>query len=355
MNFHFARPGFFFCLLLLLPLAFLFFLHFSRRYPVIAAFTGRGHLRLRYICSTLCFILFCASMITALAEPRMGSRLVRKFRRGSDVVLAFDVSRSMQARDSAPVPSAGNNASSRLERSLWIARGLIEASGSPEILNSLAPGGANIHIRFAVAFGKGQSVLAVPLTSDTESVLSVLEALSSDSISSRGTNLETLVDTASGAFIEGSPAGRQIILFSDGEGLSGSLSAAVERAKKRDITVIAIAAGSIAGALIGESSGTSAGGKAGDSTMIRTYLHAGALRSAVERSDGTYIDGNSIAVLRILAEAIFPLAGESSWVFTEETGTLWHIFVLTGLFFLALGTGFTHKSRHASVPLAPRE
>ncbi|MDR0526612.1 MAG: VWA domain-containing protein [Spirochaetaceae bacterium] len=338
---HWTHREFFYYFLGLIPLAALLFIHYKRRFPVVSAFvSGQGSrrisalaikLRWRYFFSSLFFLLFIAALIAAFAAPRTGTRLVREFRRGCDVVFALDISRSMLARDSVPLNyGSTNSASSRLERGIWLAQSLIAASGDEKIMANFAAGGASVHLRFGVAFGKGHSVLAVPLTQDLESVRSLLDSLSSDSMSSRGTNLELLISSASEGFLETAPAGRVIILLSDGEGLSGSLVHAVEQAKRKDITVIAVGLGSPAGMLVRET------GEQDNGDFVRSFLHSDALRGAVERFGGFYIDGNNDGALRLLAEKIFPLAGASSWIFREENGSQWYICVIAALVFLGL-------------------
>lgn len=370
-----TRPDAFYYLLLIIPLAALLFFNYKRRFSVISAFISGGvgggkkqlpllarKLRLRYLFSSLFFLMFIAAVIAAFAGPRAGIRLVREFRRGCDVIFAVDISRSMLARDCLPLPTAqsgANNPSSRLERAVWIARSLVAASEDPAIMaqlagKRLASGGAQIHLRLGVSFGKGEAVLAVPLTHDTEAIRVLLDALSVETMSSRGTNLENIIDSAAKGFLENTPAGRVIILLSDGEGLSGSPSQAVERAKQRDITVIAVGIGSQAGVLVPENgiaptgapSNASSGSASGitlsggpDSEkkdFVRSYLHEDIMRSAVERADGAYIDGNNNEALRGIAEKIFPLAGASSWILREESGSQWHICVIAALIFLSL-------------------
>jgi Ca-activated chloride channel family protein len=351
---RFVRPELLVYLLALIPFALLFALHFKQRFPVVKAFIAgaageetrerlserAARLRLRYILSSFFFLCFMAALIFALAGPLMGSRLVREFRRGSDAVLAFDISRSMLVRDSSPVPSAGGAiASTRLERALYLARALIAAS-EPSQTGPSRQGGAKLPgVRFAVAIGKGRGALAVPLTEDTESVSSVLDALSSDMMSSRGTNLENLIGAAESAFLDNAPAGRQIILFSDGDDLSGSFAHAVERAKLKDVSVCAVGLGSISGAPVPAAPGESA--------LIRSSLHADSLRGAVERCAGVYIDGNRADAPRLIAEAVIPSASSSSWVFREEAASYWHIFVILGIAFLCASLSFRLKRRPA--------
>jgi Ca-activated chloride channel family protein len=68
----------------------------NRREPLLR------ELRLRMIMSDIFFLFFLGLLIVALAGPRWGIRIVADYRRGLDVVLAFDVSRSMNVRDCPP-------------------------------------------------------------------------------------------------------------------------------------------------------------------------------------------------------------------------------------------------------------
>ena len=141
------------------------------------------------------FLVFLSSLVVALAGPRWGVGFAADYRRGVDVILAMDVSRSMQVRDSGP----GKN--SRLDSGIAIAR---------DLASSLRD------VRIGAAVGKGRGVLAVPLTYDSAAVLNFLDSLDGFSVTGAGTNLESLIDAASGAFRDDSPGRREIILFSDG-------------------------------------------------------------------------------------------------------------------------------------------
>ncbi|MDR3324832.1 MAG: VWA domain-containing protein [Spirochaetaceae bacterium] len=343
-------------LLALIPVAALMFLRYKQRFLLIsrlisgapsalnAGGNGASLLRTRYVFSSVFFLLFLGAQIAALADPRMGSRLVREFQRGCDVVLAMDISRSMNVRDAASMPDsgdeAGKNASTRLERSRWIARNLVEGSGDSAV-------GGSVFLRFGLAIGKGRGVLAVPVSSDGEAVLAVLDALSSSTMNSWGTNLERLLDAAGNGFLEDSPAGRQIVLFTDGEGLEGSLFSSMERLMRDDVSVIAVGLGSAQGALIPENGDAPSGG---ENVLVRSFLRADALKSAVERGGGAYIDGNRDDAVNLIAEKIFPLAENSSWVFREESGALWHIFVVAGMVFLLLSMAAKKSARTTSLP-----
>jgi Ca-activated chloride channel family protein len=255
---------------------------FKRRTRALLYLVGRTdgssllrELGFRYTLSVLFFLAAMAAVILALAGPRWGQRLVPEFRRGLDVVLAFDVSRSMNAQDTAP---------SRIRRASAIAMDVAAAS----------PG-----IRFGVALGKGGGVLALPLTSDRESVAALCSSLSDAVMSSRGTDLERLLDSAAKGFLASSSARRLVVLFSDGESLSGKPESAASRLSEAGIVLAAVGLGTAEGApvpgAVPESSGMA----------IRSSLREPTLRDAASRTGGSYIDGNSanasVELIRILS------------------------------------------------------
>jgi Ca-activated chloride channel family protein len=281
-------------------------------------------------------------MCTALAGPRFGVHYVRELHQGSDIVLAFDLSRSMNVRDAAPLPySAAWNAaremgtagirgalsSSRLERSIYTARILLE--------NIISSGGGFKDIRFGAALGKGEAILAVPLTDDTEAIFALLNSLTSLAITSRGTNLEKILDAASEAFQDDFPASRSIVLFSDGETLTGSLPAALERLRRRDIKTFTIGAGSIYGAVVPDADSFEGVNSTGKKAAITSYLRPDILESIAEQTGGAYIDGDSDSaaaqlVLKINSN-ITPPDENGAWTLREESSVQRHLFVIAGL------------------------
>jgi Ca-activated chloride channel family protein len=296
-----------------------------------------------------CFLLFAANLILALAEPHWGYRQVPEFRRGEDVVLAFDLSRSMEVPD---VLSPGGSVS-RLDRALALARELVKA------LSGLDPGeyAGTAHrtvpvrrvlpVRFAVAAGKGMGILTVPLTDDTEAVLGFLEGLSSSTVTGRGTNLESLANAAAGAFTETFPTRRRIILFSDGEGLSGSFIAAVEELKEANITISAVGLGTEAGGPVplNEGQGYLLGE---DGLPVYSFLRAEILRNAAEQTGGIYIEGSREDAAALLAGHLDlrPAEGAAAGFKTEPENRR-HIFILLAIGALGIGK-LTEKRRRTN-------
>jgi Ca-activated chloride channel family protein len=299
-------------------------------------------LRFRYRIATIAFLLFLACMIIALAQPWGGTRLVSETRRGVDVVFAIDLSRSMDVRDITP------GGPSRLGRAASLVVELVNnpwfSSRSLGSSDAVAPG-----VRFGAAIGKGRGVLALPLTEDTEAILSFLSSISGSAITGRGTNLESLVDAASGGFQDAFPSRRRIILLSDGESLTGSLFDALDRIIAAEITLIAVGFGSEEGGAVPLGNDPQDTGNQGsllgeDGYPVVSVVRSDTLKGAAERTGGMYIDGNRSNAAALLADYLTSLAapgrdgstGTAVRGFRRETRPLGYIFVIAALVFMGI-------------------
>lgn len=275
--------------LLVVPLVSLGFsaFRYRRRIRALSSLVGAGaggaqaaRYRLSYVLSSLLFAMALAFGAIAFAGPHWGLRTVNEYLQGADVVLALDSSRSMDARDVVP---------SRLGAAKRIAAQVVEG----------APG-----VRFAAAAGKGAAVLALPLTDDTEAVLSYLDSLGSRSLNTPGTDLGALVERALAAFVASSPARKLVVLFSDGESLSGNLADASVAAQAAGAAVVAVAFGTAEGATVPLSPEDPGAGALADGSgkAVMTYLNETPLRALASSSGGLYVDGSrSDAAVTILS------------------------------------------------------
>jgi Ca-activated chloride channel family protein len=337
----FDNPRFLGLLLLLIPLALGMIFHYRKRKKGAELFASSAQagererkireFRFRMIWGDFFFLVFTASLIVALAGPRWGVHFTADYRRGVDVILAFDISRSMQVRD------AGGGESSRLDQGLRIARNLASGLG----------GG----FRMGTAAGKGRGVLAVPLTYDSEAVLNFLDSLDDFSLTGTGTNLESLVDAAAGAFRDDSPGRREIILFTDGESLSGSPEGALSRARNRNITLSAIGLGSDEGGPVPSAPGSAEKTPegfllSGSGAPVHSTRRGELLKTWAEKSGGIYVDGGRNDAAFVAADYIRSLSAESGLIgHRRESRPRWRLFVLAALVslglsrFLAFGRG----------------
>jgi Ca-activated chloride channel family protein len=326
-------------LFLLIPFALVMIIHYRKRRKGAELFASpeaegdklAREFRFRMIYGDFFFLVFLACLVFALAGPRWGVRIIADYRRGVDVILALDISRSMQVPDAGGDSRLESSASrlessaSRLEAGLRIARDLASSLGD---------------IRMGAAVGRGRGVPAVPLTYDVEAVLNFLDSLDGFSLTGTGTNLESLVDAAAGAFREDSPGRRGIILFSDGEALSGSLETALNRARNKGITVSAVGLGSDEGGPVPveKSPGAPDGrllSENGEPVISRRRSEL--LKSAAEKSGGLYIDGGRGDAALIAADYIRSLSAESGLRgHRRESSPRWRLFVVAALVSLGL-------------------
>jgi Ca-activated chloride channel family protein len=227
--------------------------------------------------STVFFRIFMAFAIIALCGPRWGTGYTTtEYRSGLDAIFAIDVSRSMDIRDAQT-----GSSQSRLERGLLIAR---ESAASVS--------GA----RFASVLGRNRGYLAVPLTYDNEAALGFLEALNSSSMTGRSTNLESLVETAAGAFANTSAARKVIVLISDGESHFGEFRRAVNLCVREGIIITAVA--------VGSDEGMTAPGTEDEISK----RNASVMRMAAEITGGIYIDAGREDASSLLSSNLQSLA-----------------------------------------------
>ena len=138
----------------------------ARRQPRARA-SPSGPLVVRALSTGLSLLLFAV----ALAQPQCGSRAELTKRRGIDVVVALDASKSMRARDVLP---------SRLDRAkLELSTLLDELKGD----------------RVAIVAFAGDAFIQCPLTSDYAAAKLFLRAIDPDQMQQGGTNIGAALQT----------------------------------------------------------------------------------------------------------------------------------------------------------------
>ena len=333
----FDNPGFFVFLFLIVILAPFIAVRYRKSRERVALFAAAApsnernillrELRLRLIFSDIFFLFFLGFLIVAMAGPRWGLRIVADYRRGVDLVLAFDLSESMNVTDC----QAGQEKISRMERAAEIAG---EFTASME------------EVRLGAAIGKDRGVMAVPLTYDFETISNFLYSLDTKAITGRGTNLESLINAASDSFQDSIPSRKGIVLFSDGEALSGSVQAAVEKLRKAGIALSAVGLGSDQGGPVPYGGVPASGNTQASGGSAQGYLlseegfpvisarQTEVLGFGAERTGGIYIDGSRDDAAQALINYVNSLSAESRLSgYRREMNPRWQIFVLAALAF----------------------
>ena len=171
------------------------------------------------------FVLGIAFLFLALARPQYGERWIEVRRKGIDILIGVDVSKSMLAQDIKP---------SRLGRAKLAIRDFVAQLEGDRV--GLLP--------FA-----GTAFLMCPLTTDYEAFNASLGTLDVSSIPKGGTDLGMAIRQG-GATLSNEANHKIFVLVTDGEDLSEDALKAAEEAKEQNMTVYTIGVGTPEGELI---------------------------------------------------------------------------------------------------------
>jgi len=170
-------------------------------------------------------------LILALAGPTWGFHWEDVHRRGVDLVVALDLSKSMLAEDAKP---------DRLTAAKREIRDLLDLIKGDRV--------------GLVAFA-GTAFVQCPLTLDYHAFELFLDKMDPNWVPVGGTDLAAAVRTSMGAFPQNERSGRAVLLITDGEDHSGELRAAAEEARKQGVHVFVVGMGAVEGAPIPDGRG----------------------------------------------------------------------------------------------------
>jgi len=165
-------------------------------------------------------------LVISLVQPKWGYQWKEVKRKGLDIVIALDLSKSMLAEDVKP---------NRLEGAKREIKSLINMMKGD---------------RIAIVAFSGSAFVQCPLTLDYGTAKLFLDNLDVNSIPLGGTNIGEAIKVASGAFEGHEKKHRVLILITDGENHGERVMQAVEEAKKKGIVIFTIGVGKQEGAPI---------------------------------------------------------------------------------------------------------
>lgn len=231
----------------------------SRGLAVIAA--GSSSIR-RWIKAGLVLTALLFTAIS-LSGPQYGFKWQEVERKGIDIMVALDCSRSMLATDVQPT---------RLER----AKRKIS-----DLLGMLA--GDRIGL---VSFA-GTAFLQCPLTMDYEAFHIFLNTLSPDSLPVGGTDMAAAVQTALSGFEQTANTEKAIIFITDGESTTGDPLAAAEAAAKAGVKLFCIGVGNKDGVPVPSKAGGFEKDRTGKIVLAR--LDEDTLQKMALKTGGVYV------------------------------------------------------------------
>ncbi len=263
-------------------------------------------------------------IVLALARPQWGSRWEEVKRRGLDLLVALDTSRSMLAQDLKPT---------RLQQAKWGVRDLVHQLRGDRI-------GL---VNFA-----GTSYLQCPLTIDYAAFLMTLDDALVGSVPRGGTAIAQALETALAAFRKQSEGERVLLLISDGEDHEGRPLALLDELRKEHIRIYAVGMGTTEGELLPAPAGQAGFQKDDQGRVIKSSLQEDTLSKLALETGGAYVRAvpGDTGLERLFNEHIKPLArqeGEARLLKVYEDRAGW--FLAGALLLLVVEAGWSLRTR----------
>lgn len=208
-----------------------------------------------------------ASAMIALAQPRWGYTYQDVKRKGLDLLIAVDTSRSMLSNDVQP---------NRLERVKLTTLDLISQLTGDRV--------------GLIAFA-GRAFIQAPLTIDYDAVTESVADLDTKTIPEGGTNISEAIALATRTFGKSAAGNRALIIFTDGEELSGDAVKAVKIAADDGVRIFTVGVGTAQGSLIpiaDENGGTSFV-KDSSGKIVKSKLDEKRLEEIAKATGGMYL------------------------------------------------------------------
>ncbi|OSZ82657.1 hypothetical protein CAP35_05170 [Chitinophagaceae bacterium IBVUCB1] len=179
--------------------------------------------------ATLKFVLYCtavAAIVIGWANLQKAGKAEKVQRRGIDVIVALDVSKSMLAQDIQP---------DRLTRAKQLVTRLMDKMQND---------------RVGLIVFAGRAYLQVPLTVDYSAMKMMLQNVSPDMVPTQGTVISEAVEMAINSFSQKERKYKSLIVISDGEDHDENAIAKIKEAAETGIVVHTVGIGSPQGSTI---------------------------------------------------------------------------------------------------------
>jgi Ca-activated chloride channel family protein len=259
----------------------------------------------------------------ALSLPRWGQGKQPLFSQPRDVVVALDLSRSMDARDVEP---------SRLDHAKYLIQSMLDEFAGE---------------RVALLLFARSAFLQIPLTSDYEVIESSLPDLSSAYFPHSSTSFGPVLQRAIDAFGSVQNGERFLVLLTDGEGFDEDWRSFVPQLRDHGIRVIAVGLGRLGGGAIPDGEGGTLKDASGNE--VTTQLKPAVLQDLARETNGLYIEGNDFVDMTALMKQAVAASGQTGVVQKDKAlpTERFQFFLLPALILLLL-------SYWRELPVRPR-
>ena len=300
MEFHFLRAGW----IVLIPIAILLIFFFKRRMLTIGNWEKLIDKRLLpYVMSRRqlsdnqykwwLISLISVLSIIALAGPTWERIEQPSFRTDQSLVIALDLSRSMNAQDITP---------NRLTRAKLKILDILERRQGAQV---------------ALIVYSANAFTVTPLTSDTDTIIALINSIDTSIMPSRGSYPALAIDKGLQLLNQASVSNGEIILVTDGGITSDSFSSA-QKLRDEGYRLSALGIGSMNGAPIPKETGGFITDSTGQITISR--LEVDDLKDLVEIGGGSYtsITSNDQDIDTLLSEVYSAVRESDDSVTTDQ-------------------------------------
>lgn len=277
-----------------------------------------------------CWRMALAAMLIGVLDLKVGARLKEVKSEGVDLMVALDVSTSMEAEDTG---------SSRIALAKQSIQRLVNALDGD---------------RIGLVIFAGDAFVQCPITTDYGALKLFLDGVTTDLVPVQGTAVGRAIEACAQGFDPESPASKMVVVFTDGENHEDDAVAMAVEALDMGIEVHTVGMGSTSGAPIPvyDRFGRSRGFKTdSDGNPIVTALDDATLIQVAEAGNGTYVQAGKGFV------NIAPILGAMNALNQTETSTVaytdfthhFHWFFLVALLFILVEAvlNLTFKPRMA--------
>ena len=272
---RFAAANFAFGFIIILGLALFYFWAAKLRKVALEKFAQKELLhellsRLDYrkrLLKVSLMVLAIVFILFALVRPQWGFHWEEVKRKGVDILIALDTSKSMLAEDVKP---------SRLQRSKLAIKDLVRNLKGDRI--------------GLIAFS-GSAFLQCPLTLDYGGFLLSLDNINIDTIPKGGTSITSAIKEALRSYAGGQKKYKVLVVITDGEDHEGDPEQAAQEAKKEGIGIFCIGIGTKDGDLIPitDDVGQKSFLKDNQGNVVKSHLDESALQKVALNTGGVYV------------------------------------------------------------------
>ncbi len=216
-------------------------------------------------------LLAIGAIIITLASPQFGTKLETVKRQGIELIIALDVSNSMNATDVEP---------SRLSRAKMAIERLT---------------GRLMNDRIGLIVFAGEAYVQLPITTDYASARLFLSSINTNMVPTQGTAIGSAIRLATNSFSQQEDINRAIIVITDGENHETNAIDGAKEAAEKGINVYTVGMGSPDGAPIPVSADNRSNFmKDREGNVIITKMNVNLLQQIAGSGNGEYIAANNI-------------------------------------------------------------